>query len=120
MVSGGVSVGLCLAVLVHQGVGEECRGGEDCLDEDEGSGEYVGVCGWRSGFFPDLSQCDKYHECRDGQVRNIPAGNGNIFDTVHVQESSHLCPDGLVYDKQHFKADFQVTSLPGVIIYSIG
>jgi len=102
MVSGGVSVGLCLAVLVHQGVGEECRGGEDCLDEDEGSGEYVGVCGWRSGFFPDLSQCDKYHECRDGQ------------------ESSHLCPDGLVYDKQHFKADFQVTSLPGVIIYSIG
>jgi len=49
-------------------------------------------CEGRVGFFPSLDQCDKYHECRDDKI------------------TSHLCPDGLVYDKSNFIAEFQLDS----------
>ena len=83
-----VSVCLCLAMLGVRGEVQQCEG-EECL---HGEGEQeAGECAGRVGFFPNLSQCDAYYECRDSKV------------------SSHLCPDGLVYDSSHFKADFQVT-----------
>jgi len=40
--------------------------------------------------FPDPNQCDKYWECRGGNL------------------TSHLCPDGLVYDLTTSVASFQV------------
>jgi len=49
-------------------------------------------CSDKRGFFPDTDQCDKYHECSNGTV------------------VTHLCPDGLVYDKSKFTASFQVES----------
>ena len=49
-------------------------------------------CAGRAGFTHDPDQCDKYHECRDGRL------------------TTHLCPDGLVYDKSDFTADFQLDS----------
>ena len=42
------------------------------------------------GAFPDPDQCDKYWECRGGNL------------------ASHLCPDGLVYDLTTSVASFQV------------
>ena len=42
------------------------------------------------GAFPDPDQCDKYWECRGGNL------------------TSHLCPDGLVYDLTTSVASFQV------------
>ena len=48
-----------------------------------------------NGAFPDPDQCDKYWECRGGNL------------------TSHLCPDGLVYDLTTSVASFQVvTELP--------
>lgn len=44
----------------------------------------------QQGAFPDPEQCDRYWECRDGQL------------------TSHLCPDGLVYDLTTSVASFQV------------
>jgi len=43
-----------------------------------------------NGAFPDPDQCDKYWECRGGNL------------------TSHLCPDGLVYDLTTSVASFQV------------
>ena len=42
------------------------------------------------GAFGDPEQCDKYWECRGGKL------------------TSHLCPDGLVYDLTTSVASFQV------------
>ena len=42
------------------------------------------------GAFPDPDQCDKYWECRGGNL------------------TSHFCPDGLVYDLTTSVASFQV------------
>ena len=42
------------------------------------------------GAFADPDQCDKYWECRGGKL------------------TSHLCPDGLVYDLTTSVASFQV------------
>merc|ERR1711892_333932 len=76
-------------MLGVRGEVQQCEG-EECL---HGEGEQeAGECAGRVGFFPNLSQCDAYYECRDSKV------------------SSHLCPDGLVYDSSHFKADFQLDS----------
>jgi len=49
-------------------------------------------CKDRTGFFPSQTQCDKYYECRNSEL------------------STHLCPDGLVYDSSHFTASFQLDS----------
>ena len=45
-----------------------------------------------NGAFPDPDQCDKYWECRGGNL------------------TSHLCPDGLVYDLTTSVASFQVVT----------
>ena len=51
-----------------------------------------------NGAFPDPDQCDKYWECRGGNL------------------TSHLCPDGLVYDLTTSVASFQV--LTELVIYA--
>ncbi|TRY81198.1 hypothetical protein TCAL_15553, partial [Tigriopus californicus] len=43
--------------------------------------DYTDECPVDNGFFADAVQCDRYYECK----------NGEIID--------HLCPDGLVYDE---------------------
>ena len=78
--------------------------------EEGGEEQEAGECSGRVGFFPDLEQCDKYYECKDSMVRHRSASHHNNT-TFTFQVSSHLCPDGLVYDSSHFKASFQVTSL---------
>ena len=60
-----------------------CRGQE----YEEYEYEYE-LC--EDGAYPDPDQCDLYWECRGGQL------------------TSHLCPDGLVYDETTSVASFQV------------
>jgi len=43
--------------------------------------DYVSECPEENGYFADALQCDRYYECRDGEV------------------SEHFCPDGLVFDE---------------------
>jgi len=43
--------------------------------------DYVSECPTDNGFFADALQCDRYYECKDGEV------------------SEHFCPDGLVFDE---------------------
>jgi len=83
----GVWLGLVLAVLGAAGELKDHEA-EDYYDE-EGS---VEQCLNKIGFFPDSGQCDKYYQCKGGKL------------------TSHLCPDGLVYDSSHYIADFQLDS----------
>ena len=39
--------------------------------QDLGSVDYVEECPVENGFFADAVQCDRYYECRDGQVRIV-------------------------------------------------
>jgi len=43
--------------------------------------DYVSDCPQDNGFFADALQCDRYYECRDGEVHE------------------EFCPDGLVFDE---------------------
>jgi len=43
--------------------------------------DYVSECPEENGFFADALQCDRYYECRDGEVHE------------------EFCPDGLVFDE---------------------
>ena len=36
--------------------------------QDLGSVDYVEECPVENGFFADAVQCDRYYECKDGQV----------------------------------------------------
>ena len=47
----------------------------------KGQYDYVSECPTENGFFADALQCDRYYECKDGEV------------------SEHFCPDGLVFDE---------------------
>ena len=60
--------------------------------------DYVSECPEENGYFADALQCDRYYECRDGEVTYRKIEN-LIFKCSLQQVSEHFCPDGLVFDE---------------------
>ena len=55
-------------------------------------------CPTDNGFFADALQCDRYYECKDGEVSNQNIDYQCVtLDNFKVSE--HFCPDGLVFDE---------------------
>ena len=44
--------------------------------QDLGNVDYVEECPVQNGFFADAVQCDRYYECKNGEVRSTLQGEG--------------------------------------------
>ena len=71
--------------------------------QDAGNVDYVEECPVQNGFFADAVQCDRYYECKDGEVRTDTDTRKRNFansnDSKSFQILDKTCPDGLVFDE---------------------
>ena len=74
--------------------------------QDLGNVDYVEECPVQNGFFADAVQCDRYYECKDGEVGVIHFETSYEFlrymsndDIIFTQILDKTCPDGLVFDE---------------------